>query len=575
MLPLGQVLIDLDVIHLRAIAQQRAIELDSNIQREIVDQLAPTLLEAESIALALRGLSDEERDALAMLQRAGGKMRAHVFLHQFGPIRRFGPARLEREEPWVKPVSPAESLWYKGFLGRSFVRVEDETPELIFVPDDLLPLLPAPALNTGTEEPPPMDGTPPTPAVIQIGADVILTDLYELLLYIQLHRPRAVEQLHLGADDLSRLNEILRRPELVECLDHAGETERLAFVHRLCRRLGLLELQSGRLRLTQEARNWLDKPAATQLRSLLDAWRSDEEWNDLWHVSDIQCERAGWENDPVRTRERFLTQLGELAAGEWHSITDLVERVKRTDPDFQRPSGDYNSWYIRDVQNDVLLIGFEHWDVIEGGLITYYLRGPLHWLGAIDLGCQAEGDTVAQLFRITGIGQRFLAGDEESAPEMKVTPVMIEPSLTLRLAEGATLYYRLQIERFAERASEGRTFQITPRSLLIARSQNIQPAAILSFLEKSTGMTVPTAMRDELHRLWHSVDSIRLRRLVTLDFSEPALLEWLQGDPESSHLLGEMISPTCVQLPEQQLPRLLARLRLLGLQPEIIEKADK
>jgi len=573
MLPLGQVLIDLDVIHLRAIAQQRAIELDSTIQREIADQLAPALLEADSIALALRGLSDEERDALAMLQRAGGRMRAHVFLHRFGPIRRFGPARLEREEPWVKPVSPAESLWYKGFLGRSFVRVEDETPEFIFVPDDLLPLLPA--LNPGAEAPPPMNGSPLTPAMIQIGADVILSHLYELLLYIQLHRPRAVEQLHLGADDLSRLNEILHRSESVQGLDHAGETERLAFVHHLCRRLGLLELQSGRLRLTQEARNWLDKPAATQLRSLLDAWRSDDEWNDLWHVSDIQCERAGWENDPVRTRERFLTQLGELGAGDWYSITDLIERVKRTDPDFQRPSGDYNSWYIRDTQNDVLLVGFEHWDVIEGGLITYYLRGPLHWLGAVDLGYQAEGNTGAQLFRISGIGGRFLAGDEEAVPETTVAPVMIEPALALRLAEGATLYYQLQIERFAERSSEESVFQVTPRSLLIARSQNIRPGAILSFLEKSTQMTVPPTMRDELHRLWHSVDSIRLRRLVTLDFSEPALLEWLQGDPESSHLLGEILSPTCVQLPEQQLPRLLARLRLLGLQPEIIEKADK
>ena len=58
--------------------------------------------------------------------------------------------------------------------------------------------------------------------------------------------------------------------------------------------------------------------------------------------------------------------------------------VKAADPDFQRPDGDYGSWYIRDAAGDAYLSGFESWDRVEGVLIADLLAGPLHWLGVVD-----------------------------------------------------------------------------------------------------------------------------------------------------------------------------------------------
>jgi hypothetical protein len=565
---LTQVLTDFDIVHLRAIARQRSIVLESLTHRDVVEQLATALVEPLALEAAIRALSLAEREALAALQRAGGRQRAHLFLHAHGPIRRYGPGRLEREEPWLQPAGPAESLWYRGFLGRAFGRVGDETPEFVFIPDDLLPLLPTPEPAVDSSDKPAQAWPPLTPARIAPGHAEIVNHLYEMLLHVQLRHPRASEEALPTAGWLR---------EAIGGADGgtpAGEYP--AFIYHLSRQIDLLEIQSGRLHLTSEtARRWLDRPAEWQWRSLIDTWRSDAGWNDLWHVPGIRPERAGWENDPIRSRERFLVQLRQAPAGQWHRIADLIDQIKTTDPDFQRPNGDYNSWYIRDARDEVLLIGFEHWDAIEGALIAYYLRHPLHWLGIVDLGCLEEGQETPDAFRLTPAGERALSTAEETekgdADSTGTRPASLHlgDDLLIRLDSEATLYYRLQVERFAERRTEEGWFQITPRSLLTARSQKIQPAAIVNFLDRSAATPVPAGDQDEIRARWRVVDSIAMRRLVVLEFSEAAVLEWLQTDPESRHLLGDIVSPTRAQAPETHLPRLLKRLRQLGLDPDV------
>src|SRR5579859_5992190 len=40
----------------------------------------------------------------------------------------------------------------------------------------------------------------------------------------------------------------------------------------------------------------------------------------------------------------------------------VYSAVKEEEPDFQRPAGNYDSWYIRDAQSGEYLRGFESWD---------------------------------------------------------------------------------------------------------------------------------------------------------------------------------------------------------------------
>ena len=139
---LRQCLIDCDMAMLRAIAQRLGIELTSNRHREVVEMLAEELVRPDSVADLLEGLRPQEREALEALVSEGGRKKFHLFVRQHGEIRPFGPGSLERERPWEDPVSAAEGLWYSGLIYRAFDEVEGQSSEFIFIPQDLLPLLP-------------------------------------------------------------------------------------------------------------------------------------------------------------------------------------------------------------------------------------------------------------------------------------------------------------------------------------------------------------------------------------------------------------------------------------------------
>ena len=55
----------------------------------------------------------------------------------------------------------------------------------------------------------------------------------------------------------------------------------------------------------------------------------------------------------------------------------MIDAFKEAEPDFQRPTGDYDTWYIRRTDTQEFLKGFDQWDAVEGELLRF-LCGPLH-----------------------------------------------------------------------------------------------------------------------------------------------------------------------------------------------------
>ncbi|HID63592.1 MAG TPA: hypothetical protein EYP49_12770 [Anaerolineae bacterium] len=157
---LRQSLIDCDMAMLRAIAEMHGLELSSNRQEEVVAQLAEELLQPEEVALTLEGLSPTEGEALEAIIVQGGRIRAPLFLRQYGELRAFGPGRLEREKPWLELANAAEGLWYRGLIYKAFDEAEGYRGEFFFIPQDLLPLLPQaekapPSFTVEPSSPPP------------------------------------------------------------------------------------------------------------------------------------------------------------------------------------------------------------------------------------------------------------------------------------------------------------------------------------------------------------------------------------------------------------------------------------
>ena len=188
---------------------------------------------------------------------------------------------------------------------------------------------------------------------------------------------------------------------------------RLDLLTHLAARLSLVKPDASPLRPDPQTR----RPGSNcrrsqQQRALFEGWRDSVTWNDLWRVPTLRCEDTGsWRNDPLAARRAALDALAQLEPGAWYRLEDFVAAIREASPDFQRPGGDYDTWYIRDAATNQYLTGFESWDQVEGALLRFIVGGPLHWLGVVDVDADGAAFCVTRYW-VLAIGARRCAAVE-------------------------------------------------------------------------------------------------------------------------------------------------------------------
>lgn len=548
---------------LRGIAEVRVVSLASNARDEVALQLAAALSDEDATAEGLATASDEARAAFAALQRAGGKMKLAVFARRFGEIRPVGPGRLEREALWRQPENAAEELWYRGLLFRTFADFGDGPMEYVYIPEDL-PLPPAPVAPPPSSEPRPILPEPaPSPARARHALNSFAVDTCAVLAAIR------EDPLPL-ADDLLATE---RGQELLGALA-LPDPLRFALLLTLAQSLGWVAPDRGRWVVdNQRVGEWLRLTHWEQMSLLFSTWRDSVAWNDLRHTPGLIAE-GEWVSDAPHARRRLLRLLKALDAKAWYRIADAVAVMKRADPDFQRPDGNYSGWYLREVETGRYLSGFESWDAVEGRLLRFLIEGPLFWFGAVALG---EGlPTDPPLFRLTPAGAAWLNSRMPSEPpqpaklsvgeDFTVTAPLLLPLLDrYRLARFTDAGQGGQWETRRETMTPAATrHRITRASLARARAAGIKGEDALAILRRAAGGRVPPKVASALERYDQLGGEVRMTRGAILRVADAATLAALRADSLIAPMLGDLISAQAVIVPEKHVDRLLAILRDSG-----------
>ena len=550
-------LVEYSVTRLRALAAARGVELTTNRHMDAARQLAAALTEPQSIAEALEILNAEERRALEAVQSAGGRVRADPFIRRFGSLRPIGDGRLLAEQPWLSPAVPTERLVYLGLLFKGFADYGGKTVDFFFIPTDVLPLLPPPR---GTE-PLPFRAVDEPFRIWSAGGSAAV-DICAALALMQNQDVGYAR----GRGLPPKESQAWRRRWTWEGADpppFAGTAElRGQFLLRAVSRLRLARRVGSLLKPRPDtARQWLNLPRAAQGRQMWEAWRADPGWDELRLIPSIRCEGTGWSNDPVVTRQRLLELLAGCEPGKWYSLPQTIQSIREHAPDFQRTGGDYTSWYIRDAESGQYLMGFEHWDAVEGRLVAQIVAGPMHWLGAADLG--REGSDF--LFCITPLGGAWLRG-EKAGEDTPPLPLQIAPDAQVRWPADGNLYHRFQLERFAEprAGGDGSLYVLTPGSLGRALAQGVNAEGIVRFLQRASEERLPAEVAASIREWAGRRGRAKLRRAMLLEVDSPQTMAAIRADPEIGPRLGEALSPTRAQVPEEAWHEVLALLRKKG-----------
>ncbi len=177
------------------------------------------------------------------------------------------------------------------------------------------------------------------------------------------------------------------------------------------------------------------------------------------------------------------------------------------------------------------------------------ITGPLHWLGAVDLGADTEPDfrTTPWLGQITGQETAVEAAEEHSLVRLRSDGLISVPRQARRA-------HRYQISRFSTWESITRggmyRFRLSGAALAAATGQELKPAHILSILKEASGDKVPQNVQDALQRLAAQGAEAQLTREVILHLKEPKILTELRSHPATAQLLGEVLRPNLVVVDE-------------------------
>jgi hypothetical protein len=517
-----------DLGHLRIVAGLWGVELSSAESESALKQLTTALLAPDLVGEMVDSLSADARSALEGLARAGDKMPWAAFARQFGEIRDAGPGRRDREQGYLNPVSAAETLFYRAFLARAFFDTTSGAQEFAYIPEDLAKLITRTGLKETqgkTVEPPGRLATLKEYAHPIPTSDRILDDATTCLAALRLGIEPPEMPVPVGV-----VKELLVAAGIV-----SGETSR-----------------------PEQVKAFLEMSRSQALTRLTKAWQESEIFNELHQVPGLVCE-GEWANQPLVTRTFLFRLLESLPEGKWWSLPAFLRAIKDSYPDFQRPVGDYDSWFIKRLSDGTYLRGFERWEEVDGALLRYLITGPMFWLGVVELATPADSESVTA-FRVN---EKPIISFEKGKLTVASTGRISVPGTVPRVT-------RYLIARFCEwdepKPDEYR-YRVTTGSLKKAGKQGLKVGQLLSLLAKNAASGIPPAFIRALKRWEANGTEARVETQTILRLSRPEVLEELRKS-KAGRFLGEALGPVTVIVKPGAQARVLAALAELGLLAE-------
>ncbi len=546
-----------DFGHLRIIAEFWGLDLDSKSADAAREKLTVSLLDPKLLAELTETLSAEADSAITYLVNVGGRIPWPTFTRKFGDIREAGAGKRDREKLHLKPASAAEILYYRGILARAFFDTEKGPQEFAYIPDDLLELI-----NRGVTESR-RENQEVSPSLKDLSSPLRTVAENE-----SLGRPaspaekgREVLANDFILDEVTTLLAALRMGKTLESDSSLSVLQEQAPLLRSL--LNTANLVKQNIPQTEAVKNFLASSRPDALKMLQEAWVESQAFNELRLMPGIVCE-GEWTNQPHETREFLLNLLDAIPENKWWSLNAFVRDMKQKYADFQRPAGDYDSWFIKRRSDGQYLRGFQHWDEVDGALVRYFITNILHWLGQVDLGF-TEGSNQPSAFRISNIESRIVNIEDKKLHVSSQGKITV-PRLTPRVV-------RYQLARFCEWDEDKKDeykYHITTTSLTKAKEQGLKAEHLLSLLVKHSDAGIPPSLVKALKRWEVNGTEARVQTQVVLKVSRPEILEEMRKSKAGKYL-GEVLSPTAVIVKSGAIQNVMDALTELGLLTEVIK----
>ncbi len=475
------------------------------------------------------------------LQKHHGRVNWNVFTRKYGEVRDFGSAWRDREQPYLNPVSTTEYLWYRGLVARAFLKQGPVPQEFAYVPDNLLPMIPPPTRKYN--RPIRVQSTNSREQVQPPYTTRLLDDLCTVLSALRCGLP-PYQNAHLliRPPYSAFLAEILRSMELVS---HDGILQ------------------------PERARQLLESPRESAFLEVFQNWRGSRDIYELALVPALRME-GNWSYDTLSARSAAIKMVIDLHREDWISLQEFCNEVKEHNPDFLRPDGNYDTWFVRARSSGDYLQGFDHWDDVEGAYLRFLLLGPLFWMNVVETHRdETPGSQI--FFRLTELGQDLLHGATPPAFPSDLGKITFLKTTMLAVPAAIPRWVRYMIARMSEwvgRQVDVYIYRITPESLAVARKQGLYPSHLIKLLQRFCATPVRPSLVRALEHWEDTGTEAVIETVEVLRVSSPSVLSKLKETP-AARFLGDPLGPTAVTIKAGARDSILRSLADIGYLAEV------
>lgn len=386
----------------------------------------------------------------------------------------------------------------------------------------------------------------------------------------------------------------------------------LEFILALLGEAGLLQPGSPVTvwRSTKEA--FLRQPSAVQRAILIHTYFRLLGWTELWEVVRTQpalrltrrWTTYGNELAPqalqaelAACRRLILQTLAWLPDNEWIKVEDLFKVLQAVWPQFDQSQwlhhgyGHQVTWRLSKDGQPLDKNDLQSWLLAQGNFVLTMLRGPLFWLGLVDL---ASHNGVVTHLRLHGLADLYWDRSESIEPPAyassngaKSPAAPVRPPAEALQLEGDLLHVRpsairAQAHNLLDRIAKLESAQpqhFVYRLDATATHQTFERGGTLDELvaewQQQLGEPMPVAIRERLENWWHAYGRVRLYKDVTIiEFGDDYALKEMKAVTSLAQVMIAEISPRLVLIPQSAIKDLTAELEKAGYTPQQTENTD-
>jgi len=370
-----------------------------------------------------------------------------------------------------------------------------------------------------------------------------------------------------------------------------GDENEALFLYHLLDNLSALKEKERIFAQEDRMREFLRLSRSRRLEELVRTWLKMDRWCELSLFSSIagKARVRRLVGAAYLSRREFLQQLvdgqrflinvvSRLEENKWYSVNALLETLRALRPDFLMRSsrgafGNRPSWWFQSVATDRDLdpSSREDWRAAEGQYIVGLLRGPLLWMGIIDLayvGGKLEAFRTRPLASLLSGRAPLHAEGEEAHIEVGADlSVAISPGIVDAKVHGFLEKLGVLVEATPTRFR----YRLTPDRVGQAFEEGFSIEDISSFLHKY-GAPISTEMRQALEKWRAGYGLVRLYdNLTVVEFADDYALREIRACTSIEQYIIFEFSPRLVAVQPEFVDVLAAEMTRKGYTPKIVE----